>query len=174
MTARGVLKALRWIERIACVLSFTVIAAALIADVGSRLLQGAGILGAVQVGVAGMVVLAMFGIGLASDAGEHLRPRYFDALWPETWRMAVQRIADALTALFFLVFGIIAVLVVAESYALGDVTSVLRWPIWPLQCAIALAFLLNALRYVIFAGRPDLRPDDESRRVPGVAAKEGM
>ena len=95
-------------------------------------------------------------------------------MWPEPWRLAVRRIADALTALFFLVFGIIAVFVVAESYALGDVTSVLRWPIWPLQCAIALAFLLNALRYGVFARRPDLRPDDESRRVPGVAAEEGV
>jgi hypothetical protein len=48
-----------------------------------------------------------------------------------------------------------------ESFVMGDVTSVLRWPIWPLQTIIVVAFLLNAVRHLIFCFEPDTRPRED-------------
>ncbi|MEM8986243.1 MAG: TRAP transporter small permease [Pseudomonadota bacterium] len=146
------------IERIACLLAFALMAAALMFDVGARLVRGSGVLGAPQAGVIGMIAVSMFGMGLASSAGEHLRPNFLDGIWPKGWSRAAFQAADATTGLFFALFAVIAALVVAESYGLGDVTSVLRWPVWPLQSLIVAAFSLNAVRYFIFALNPDLRP----------------
>lgn len=158
---RRLLGLLTAIERGACLVSFIVMSAALIADVGSRLVFGSGLLGAPQVGVIGMIALSMFGMGLAADTGSHLRPRFFDGLWPDRWEDALRRLADAIGAVFYLLIGVLAVFVVAESIELGDVTSVLRWPIWPLQTMIAAAFLMNALRYAVYVARPELRPAED-------------
>jgi TRAP-type C4-dicarboxylate transport system permease small subunit len=159
--ARAFLNGLGLFERIACGAAFVVMAGALIADVGMREITGAGILGAPQVGVIGMIAVAMFGFGIAASQGAQLRPRFLDGVFPTAWGPAIDRLADAITAAGFAGIGALAVIMVAESAQLGDVTSVLRWPIWPMQTIIAVAFATNAIRYLIFALWPALRPADD-------------
>jgi len=163
--AKTVLTALDWIDRVFCAAGFIVISAALILDAGSRIFIGSGVLGAPQVGVIGMIAVAMFGTGLATSAGEHLRPTFLDGIWPAAWSAAMDRVADAVTAGFFFAIGGLAVLVSWESYVLEDVTNVLRWPIWPLQAMIVVAFGMNGLRYVLYAAAPGLHP--RASRVEG-------
>lgn len=159
--ARRFLAGLGLFERIACGVAFVVMAGALIVDVGMREITGAGVLGAPQVGVIGMIAVAMFGFGIAASQGAQLRPRFMDGVFPKAWGPALDRLADAITAAGFAGIGWLAIIMVAESARLGDVTSVLRWPIWPMQTIIAVAFATNAVRYALFAIWPALRPADD-------------
>lgn len=168
--ARAFLAALSRFEKIACVIAFVVMAGALVADVLTREITGSGILGAPQVGLIGMIAVAMFGFGIAAQSGGQLRPRFLDGVFPKAWSPALDRIADLVTALGFAVIGVLAVVMTRESAMMGDVTSVLRWPIWPMQAIIAIAFLTNTLRYLVFFAFPALRPGEDLE--PETALKE--
>lgn len=159
--ARAFLKGLGLFERIACAAAFVVMAGALITDVSMREITGAGILGAPQVGVIGMIAVAMFGFGLAASSGGQLRAKFFDGLVPATAERTVSRIADLITAAMLVVLAWLATVMTVESATLRDVTSVLRWPIWPMQAIIVAAFGLNAIRYTLFAVYPELRPVED-------------
>jgi len=111
--------------------------------------------------VAMLFAVAMFGIGIATDAGAHLRPRFLDRVFPTTWEGAVQRTAHGVTALFFLLFAGLAAWMVAESAWLGERTEILRVPIWVLQSMILIGFSTNGLRFAIYAARPELAPAEE-------------
>lgn len=156
---------LAWLARVEsalCVAGFGIMTLALIADVGARLTLGHGVVGAAQLGLVGMLLTALFGIGLAADSGEHLRPRILDKYRPPSWEPGLARTGHALTAGFFALLAWIAGGVVVESYRLEDVTSLLRWPVWLLQLVFVAAFALNALRYGLFALRPGLAPANEA------------
>ncbi len=144
------------IEAGLCGAGLVTMAMALIVDVGARLTVGRGIVGAAQLGLVGMLVTALFGVGLAADAGEHLRPRVLDQFRPPGWEMGLRRTGHALTAVFFALLTGIAGMVAAESHRLEDVTSLLRWPVWLLQSVFVVAFGLNAVRYALFTASPEL------------------
>ncbi len=167
--ARRYLAALSAAERAICVAGFALIAISLIADVLSRFAFGSGIVGAPQVGVIGMIAVAFFGFGVAAQTGGQLRARFLDWVFPRAWGPAVDRLADAITAAALGVLAVLAALMTAESLALGDVSSVLRWPIWPIQTLIVVALALNAIRYAVFAADPALRPvEDEIPETPEI------
>ncbi|MEM1231082.1 MAG: TRAP transporter small permease [Pseudomonadota bacterium] len=146
-------------ERWLCVVGFAVMAAALVADVGARLFLGHGIVGAPQFGLVGMLVTALFGVGLAADRGEHFRPQVLDRFVPAGLERAVVGFGHALTAAFFVLLMVLSIRVARESAQLEDVTALLRWPVWVLQLVFVLAFGFNAVRYLIFAAVPRLRPE---------------
>jgi TRAP-type C4-dicarboxylate transport system permease small subunit len=188
---RAVLSVMSAFERAACVFGFVVMGGALIVDVGARLWSraiadaaargwldavsaselslGGGVLGAPQIGVIGMIIVAMFGLGVAVQKGAQLRARVLDGLVPKAWSGAIDRIADVLTAVMMGVIAALCLIMTQESAVMGDVTSVLRWPIWPFQAVIVAAFAMNALRYAIFALDPGLRPrEDLEPETPGL------
>lgn len=155
------MKFLRWMarfEKTLCALGFVLMAAALILDVGARLILGRGLVGASQLGLVGMMVTALFALGLAADADQHLRPRLLDPYRPPHWEPAMQRIGHLLTGAFFAFLAWLSIKVARESYLLEDLTSLLRWPVWLLQMAFVLAFGCNAARHLLFGLRPDLAP----------------
>lgn len=168
--ARRFLKLTERFERIVCLVGFAVMAAALIADVLSRKFTGAGLLGAPQVGVLGMIAVAMFGFGLAAQQGGQLRARLLDWIFPKSWNTAVNAAADAITALAMAGLAALCAIMTLESARILDVSAVLRWPIWPAQAAVTLAFVLNALRYALFAVYPVLRPVEDE--IPETAEVE--
>lgn len=149
------------IERIVTLAAFALMALSLLADVISRRLFMTGLIGATEVAVIGMVAVAMFGIGIATDEGAHLRPRVFDALIPKRFDAGLARLASLVTALFFALFAALATWMVIQSAVLGDRTEILRLPIWTLQAMIALAFATNAIRFLIYAAEPALRPSED-------------
>jgi len=130
----------RWIT----IAAFALMALSLMADVVSRRLFMTGLIGATEVAVIGMVAVSMFGIGVATDEGGHLRPRLFDALIPKSIDALVDRLASAVTGLFFALFAGLAGFMVLQSMAL-----------------IFLAFASNAVRFFIYAARPDLKPGED-------------
>ena len=157
---------LRWMSRIEkslCALGFFIMAAALILDVGARLTLGHGLVGAPQLGLVGMLVTALFGVGLATDAAEHLRPRVLDRYRPPSWEPAMVRIGHLLTGSFFLLLAWLSAGVALESHQLEDLTSLLRWPVWALQMVFVIAFGFNGVRCLLFGLHPDLAPPETAQ-----------
>jgi len=160
-SARGLrhsLAAVSRVEQWLCFIAFMVMAGALFLDVLLRELLGNGLPWARQVGVYGNIVVALLGIGLASAQGSHLRPRFADTWTPARLEPLVLLLQHLVTALFFAGFALIAVQLVLESYALGEISTVLRTPIWPVQALLPLAFTLAALRHLTYALVSELRP----------------
>jgi TRAP-type C4-dicarboxylate transport system permease small subunit len=100
----------------------------------------------------------MFGIGIASAHGAHLRPRFADHWLPSGWEPALVRIQEGLMAVFCLGFAGVALWVVMDSYALGERSVALRIAIWPFQAIIPLVFLIAAFRHGAYAAFSSLRP----------------
>lgn len=156
--AKTFLDRLKLIEQILCFAAFMIMAGALIYDVLKRLITGSGAFGAPQLGVVGMIIVSYIGIGLASAAGSHYRPRFADNVLPASWNDMLSRIGDLGFALFCAVMAGLATEVSLESLDLGDVNAVLRTPIWPVQMVIAVGFGLVAVRHAIYGLWPSLRP----------------
>lgn len=158
--ARGWLQACGRVERAVTFAAFMIMVAVVFADVAARELSGTGLHWARQAGVYANLVVVMFGIGLASADGAHLRPRFADSWLPRAWDPWLNRVREWLMALFCLAFAVVAGDVVADSYAMGERSAVLRLVVWPVQAVIPVAFGLAALRHALFGCYPTLRPPD--------------
>jgi TRAP-type C4-dicarboxylate transport system permease small subunit len=130
------------------------------ADVASRELTGAGLHWARQTGVYANIVVVMLGLGLASDGGAHLRPRFADGWLPRSWLPVMLRLQHGLMALFCLAFAIVAIGVVRESFVLGVRSAALLIVIWPIQAIIPLTFLIAFVRHGLYALLPSLAPQE--------------
>lgn len=172
MSARSLLDTVSKLERLICLAAFAVMTIALLADVISRKLLQTGLVGATEVAVMAMVALSMAGIGIATDAAAHFRLNALDRLIPAPIEGVVDRLAAFLTAVFFGVLLALTILMISQALALGDRTEILRVPIWILQCFLALAFLTNMLRFLVYALKPDLRPVGETSGGDAVAGED--
>ncbi|MEM9288130.1 MAG: TRAP transporter small permease subunit [Pseudomonadota bacterium] len=162
-TAQRFLRALTALERFAAVALFAFMAIIVIADVLVREVTGLGISGAPRLAVYAFIAMSLISFGLASQSAEHLRPRFADTLLPDSWEPALQRIQETLMAAFCLTFAIVAVGVVAETKALGEVSRSLKIPIWPMQAVFPLTFFIAAIRHGLFALYPALKPIPPSK-----------
>lgn len=156
--ARRLLGRLEMAERSISFAAFIVLVVVVFADVASRELTGTGLHWARQAGVYANLFVVVIGIGVASAEGAHLRPRFADHWLPSRWEPVVVRLQELLMAGFCLVFAIVAVSVVAESYQLQERSSVLRTLVWPVQSIIPLVFGVAALRHTLYGIFPQLRP----------------
>ncbi|MEM6682522.1 MAG: TRAP transporter small permease subunit [Pseudomonadota bacterium] len=156
--AQSVLAWLTRCERLIAVLLFAFMAAIVMADVAARELTGLGISGAPRLAVYAFIAMSLISFGLASQSAEHLRPRFVDSLFPARLETSLQRIQECLMALFCLTFAWVALGVVAETAALGEVSRSLKIPIWPMQAIFPLTFCIAAIRHGLFALYPQLKP----------------
>ncbi|TDJ45082.1 MAG: TRAP transporter small permease [Gammaproteobacteria bacterium] len=156
--AERLLNRLARAERAITSTAFVVLVVVVFGDVASRELTGTGLHWARQAGVYANLFVVMFGLGVASAGGAHLRPRFADGWLPARFGPVLDRLQDAGMALFCVVFAGIAVAVVAESFELAERSVVLRVVIWPFQAVIPIAFTLAGLRHLAYAMFPELRP----------------
>jgi TRAP-type C4-dicarboxylate transport system permease small subunit len=152
-------------ERVLSFAAFIVLIAVIFADVVSREVTGTGLHWARQAGVYANLFVVMFGIGIASVHGAHLRPRFADHWLPSGWEPALIRIQEGLMAVFCLSFAAVATWVVVDSYMLGERSVVLRTVIWPFQGIIPLVFLIAAFRHAAYAAFTALRPNEMEQEV---------
>jgi TRAP-type C4-dicarboxylate transport system permease small subunit len=146
------------VEKSITVLAFVVMTLTIIADVLSRKVTGLGIVGAPRIAVFAMIITALVSFGLASNSRRHLRPKFADKWLPASWDTMIIRLQELFTALFCLVFAIVAVGVVYETYQLGETSRMLRLPVWPMQAVIPLVFFIAALRHGLYGLYLELRP----------------
>lgn len=147
-------------ERVLSFAAFMVLIAVIFADVVSREVAGTGLHWARQAGVYANLFVVMFGIGIASAHGAHLRPRFADHWLPARWEPGLIRVKEGFMAVFCLGFAALAALVVMDSYAFGERSVVLRIAIWPFQAIIPLVFLIAAFRHGAYAAFASLRPHE--------------
>lgn len=169
----GVVTLLRRWHRIECwvaVLCFSFIALVLAIDVVGREAYGpimrflgvkvgaTGLFGSQKLAVFALVIGSFAGIGIATSTGVHLVPRVGFGWVPKAWAPHMDRVADLFTGLFLLGVTWFAVLFVLSSKESGVLAAVINVSAWPIQTALPIGFLSAALRYLIFAAWPALRP----------------
>ena len=158
--ARRLLSGLYEVERAIACIAFALLVAVIFGDVVIRVFSGSGLYWARQIGVYANVIKVMFGIGLASAANAHLRPRFADGWLPRSWGPFLDHFSEVLMALFCLVFAVVAFDLVRETYLLDVRSVVLRIIVWPIQGVIPLVFALATLRHGLYARWPDLKPPE--------------
>ncbi len=169
----ALLKRVEQVERAVTFTCFLVLIAVVFADVVSRQIGGTGLHWARQVGVYANLMVILFGIGLASAAGTHLRPRFADHWLPARWSGVLARMQDGVMALFCLVFAVVAAGVVYEGFVLGERSAVLGIVIWPLQFVLPLVFAVATFRHGTYAMYPALRPVSTDTDAPRVGDGSG-
>ncbi len=158
--AKQFLQALGRIERVITTTAFALLIATIFLDVFSREITGVGLHWARQAGVYANIVVVMFGLGLASAGGNHLRPRFADNWLPARWNPILIRLQDGLMSAFCLFAGAAGAQLTWESMWLGERSALLPVLIWPILLVIPLAFVLVGIRHAIYASSPALSPRD--------------
>lgn len=149
---------LLWVESVVATIAYVIVAGLLLGEIIARDVFSTTIWGSLQMAVFAAIAAGFLGLSLATAANAHLRPQFADYWWPEAWRPTLARIGDAISAVIFTFAGWLASVYIADTFTTGDRAAVLYWPMWPFQLVIAYAFYASALRHLIFALRPDLKP----------------
>ena len=157
--AAWLLRLLTVIESIVAATAYAIVATVLIADVVGREVLGSGVFGAQKMAVYGAVIAAFLGLSLATASNSHLRPAFLDHVLRGP---SVDRIGDALSAVFFLIVAWFGISFVLQSMEFQDRAAVLYWLLWPIQLIIPYALASTALRHVAFAIWPALKPNPDS------------
>lgn len=152
------LKILRGFEGTIAAAAFLMAAGAVLSDVFARELLASSIWGSTKFAVFCAAVAGFLGIGLATDAGMHLRPSFADRAIPQAFEGAMARITPLVTAGIYLAAAWISFLYVRESFEFNQAAPVLDWPLWVIQIVMPYAFCSNGLRQVIYAINPALTP----------------
>lgn len=157
---KRVLSILFAVEAAVSVSAYIVIAGLLLVDVAMREFGFGSIWGAQRISVYLMIVIGFLGLGLAASRGRHLRPHFMDWVIPEAKAKLAERIGSVLMALIFGSFAIIGAQFMLEAIEYGDLARVIKIPLWYIQIIVPYAFFSTALRYLIFALDPELRPEE--------------
>ena len=155
---RAFLKGLWYLEATVCVVAFTLTAGALMADVLAREFFGNGIFGAQRFAVWTTAVAGLLGFALVTAERGHLRPTFADRLVPRALEPFMDRIGELLSAAICAFLGWYAIGFVQSSMQLGERGMAIPIKVWPIQTVLIWMFFSSALRHLIFAARPDLRP----------------
>lgn len=158
---RWFLSAVTTFEKIIVVLMFLAMMAALSADVIGREIFAHGVFGSVKFAVYALILCAMAGFGLATASGSHLRPKFLDFVARGKAEMPARRIGQLASAgiLLFLAWG--ALNMVAFSRLIEERDLTLDWLVWPIQMILPVAFVISAMRHLIYAAAPVLMPHEE-------------
>nr|WP_250812957.1 TRAP transporter small permease [Neorhizobium tomejilense] len=160
VVAHRFLSAIFKLECSIAVVSLSISAGALIADIITRELFQFGLFGALRVAVYSTAVAALIGFPIAIATGSHIRVSTLDGLVPERWQAAQRLIANIVSAAICLFFLYWAVFYVAQTRDLGETDPSLGIVIWPIQSVLIWMFLSGAVRYITYALFPALQPQE--------------
>ena len=158
--ARQVLTILFNFEALLAVTAYLMIAGLLLTDVVMREFFGNSIWGAQRISVYLMIITGFLGLGLATSKGRHLRPRFADALIPKEFVGPADRIGSIIMMIVFAGFVIISIQFTREAFIYGDLARTIKFPLWVIQLVVPYAFASTAVRYLIYAILPDLKPEE--------------
>lgn len=166
---RRLLRGLQISEQAVTFAAFAILGGVVFADVVAREITGSGLHWAREVGVYANAVVTLLGLGLASAAGTHLRPRFADRWLPYAWDPWLERVQEALMALFCAGFCYLAIRLVLETFELDERSLVLRVAVGPIQAVMPVAFAVACLRHSLYAIFPSLRPAERGEGAAAVA-----
>lgn len=155
---KSVLTILLRVEGAVAAIAFVMAATAILADVVGREFFGQGIWGSTKFAVFGAVTAGFLGLGLATHAGMHLRPKFADGWLPKPLEPVMARLSPLVTAILYFCVAWYAGLYVHETRIAGQAAPVLEFPLWLIQILMPYAFVSNGVRNLIYAVSPDLAP----------------
>ena len=155
---RSLLKWLWRLEATVCVVTFSLTAMALMADVLSRELLGDGIFGAQRFAVWTTAIAGLLGFALVTSENGHLRPQFADKWIPAALEPYMDRIGELLSMAICLFLGWYAIGFVQSSMQLGERGMAIPIKVWPIQTVLIWMFFSSAFRHAAFAIWPTLRP----------------
>ena len=158
----ALLTLLRRFEQAVTAAAFAIMVAVLGWDIFGRELMGGGKIWATPIAVYCNVALTFIGMGVASAAGGHLRPRFMDRMAPRALDGLLDRLTDLGFALFSIAAAWLCVRLVQETAGLQETDPVLQWEVWPFQLFMLAAFGMAAVRHGLYATYPLLRPRPHS------------
>lgn len=158
ITAQITLRFMLRFEQACTSLAFLVMVLVLGWDILNREALGSGKIWATPIAIYANVFLSFIGIGIASAAGSHLRPKFLDNLVPAPLQAFWDRLTDIGFALFCAGASVLCWQMMQESIALQETDPVLQWQIWPFQMFMMLAFVLAVFRHLMYSIWPALRP----------------
>lgn len=158
--ARGLLRAISGLETFVCFTSFIIGTIALAMDIFGREFLGFGIFGAQRLAVYCMAVAGVLGFSYVVSHGGHLRPTVLDGLTPARYDRIAARAADAVSCLLCLLVAYGAFLLVHSTFLIGERDMTLPIHIWPVQSVLVISFVFAAIKFLLFALFPALRPAD--------------
>jgi TRAP-type C4-dicarboxylate transport system permease small subunit len=156
--AKRFLRGLWFLEATVCVLAFSITALALMADVLGREFFGNGIFGAQRLAVWTTAIAGIVGFALVTAENGHLRPRFADGWLPRALEPYMARFGELLSAAICIFLGLYAIDFVASSRELGERGMAIPILVWPIQLILPWMFFSSAVRHLVFAAFPSLKP----------------
>lgn len=102
-----------------------------------------------EVGKIGVVVITFIGIGYAARKGMHIEMSGLYDMMSKKWRRNVSLLINFGSALVLAIFTYLSIRYVQHLYYLGQVTTILRFPLYITMLVIPLGFLFGTVRYTM-------------------------
>lgn len=102
-----------------------------------------------EVGKMSVVVLTFMGIGYAARKSMHIEMSGFYDMMPKQWQRYMSLIIQFGSALVLAILTYLSFQYVHHLYVLGQVTTILRFPLYITMLVIPIGFLLGFIRYVV-------------------------
>src|SRR5699024_10786627 len=102
-----------------------------------------------EVGKISVVVLTFIGIGYAARKSMHIEMSGFFDMMSERWQRYVSMLIQLGSALVLAILTYLSFQYVHHLYVLGQVTTILRFPLYITMLVIPLGFLFGVIRYVV-------------------------
>jgi TRAP-type C4-dicarboxylate transport system permease small subunit len=152
---------LKWLLRIESTVAaaaYLIVASLLLGEIVAREIFSTTIWGSQRMAIYAAIYAGFLGLCLATAANGHLRPQFADKWWPSRWSGNLSRIGDVISAGLFIWLGVVGMEYIVASYEANETAPVIRWKLWWIQSVIIYSFFSSAVRHIIFAAKPDLKP----------------
>lgn len=132
------------------VLSITVLAmsAMLVGNALSRYLFSKSWGFTEEIGQLSVIVMTFMGIGYAARKSMHIEMSGFYDLLPEKIQRYLKMFINLITAIVMLICSYLGFKYVSHLFDIGQVTTILRLPLYTVMAVVPLGFLLAFIRYL--------------------------
>lgn len=105
--------------------------------------------GALEMSQAGLVLLAFFGLAVASRSGDHIKVDILVTRLPERGRNICSAIGYLVTAIFFMFWTQQLWFLARKSWSIGEtVQGLLQFPLYPVKIAVFLALAVATVETI--------------------------
>lgn len=102
-----------------------------------------------EVGKIGVIVLTFIGIGYAARKSMHIEMSGFFDMLPKRWQRYVTLFIQTGSAIVLAILTYLSIRYIMHLHALGQVTTILRVPLYLTMSVIPIGFLFGTIRYVL-------------------------
>lgn len=102
-----------------------------------------------EVGKIGVIVLTFIGIGYAARKSMHIEMSGFFDMLSKRWQRYVSLFIQIGSALVLAILTYLSFRYIEHLYVLGQVTTILRVPLYLTMLVIPIGFLFGTIRYIV-------------------------